>query len=97
MAVSNSYYVYQHLDDPEIIGIWTMDEFVAAIAPLFIGLLLRHSLIGAVCGGLAWWGLRRLKSGKSLAWVYGLVYWHVSGLIPLSRSVPPASHKVMVG
>ena len=46
MAAKGAYHVYQHLDDPEIIGIWTMDEFIAMTVPLLLGLVFRHVMIG---------------------------------------------------
>jgi conjugal transfer pilus assembly protein TraL len=97
MAVSTSFRVYQHLDDPEIIGVWTFDEFFAAILPLFIGLLLRHPLIGLVFGVAAWWALRKLKAGKSLWWLYGILYWYLSPMFPLWKGVPPSNFKILVG
>jgi conjugal transfer pilus assembly protein TraL len=92
----SDYYIYQYLDDPEVIGIWTIDEFLSVVLPFFMGLILNHPIIGLFSGIALWRILRKVKAGKSLGWVYGLIHWHLSGLIP-SNSVPPSSSRIMTG
>jgi conjugal transfer pilus assembly protein TraL len=96
MSNNREYRLYQHLDDPEVIGIWTIDEFLAVVLPFFMGLVLSHPIIGFACGLGLWWSLRKVKAGKTLAWVYGLLHWHMSGLVP-SKCVPPTSNRIMTG
>ena len=97
MAAKSAYHVYQHLDDPEIIAIWTVDEFVAMTVPLLLGLVFRHVFVGLLLCIACWWGLKKLKAGRSLDWAYGIVYWYASGTIAPMKGSPPSTYRVMVG
>lgn len=97
MASASTYMVYQHLDDPELIALWTIDEFLVLVVPFLFGLLFRQPLIGAVISYACYWGLKRLKAGKTLSWAYGLLHWYLSPVVSLSKGVPPSNFKVMVG
>ncbi len=44
----NRYTVPAHLDDPELIGFWTLDEFLAMIIPFAWGILSQHIFIGLI-------------------------------------------------
>ena len=58
------YSIPSHLDDPELIGFWTLDEFLAMAIPFVWGILSQHVVIGLVVSLLGWWGFRKLKAGK---------------------------------
>lgn len=96
MSNNRKYRIYQHLDDPEVIGIWTIDEFLSVVLPFFIGLILNHPIFGVACGLGFWWLLRKVKAGKTLAWVYGRLHWHMSILRP-TKAVPSSSNRIMTG
>ena len=40
--MSDKHIVPKHLDDPELIGLWTLDEFLAMIVPFSWGILTQH-------------------------------------------------------
>ena len=52
------YVIPGKLDEPERIGLWTMDEFVAMAGPFFVGILAQHIIWGICFGILGWWVLR---------------------------------------
>jgi conjugal transfer pilus assembly protein TraL len=97
MSTRNTYYIFQHLDDPTLIAIWTLDEFLALVGPLFFGLVIRHPAIGAIGSAVLWWSLKKLKAGRSFASIYGLIYWHLSGTIAPLKGTPPACARILVG
>ena len=43
---ADKYVIPTHLDDPELIGLWTLDEFLAMVLPFIWGILSQHILIG---------------------------------------------------
>ena len=48
------YSIPSHLDDPELIGFWTLDEFLAMAIPFVWGILSQHVVIGLVVSLLGW-------------------------------------------
>src|SRR3546814_16444281 len=72
---ADKYVIPTHLDDPELIGLWTLDEFLAMVIPFAWGLLSQHILIGMALSGAGWWGLRKAKAGRATSWLRHLAYW----------------------
>src|SRR3546814_5878028 len=62
---ADKYVIPTHLDDPELIGLWTLDEFLAMVIPFVWGILSQHILIGMLLSGAGWWGLRKAKAGRA--------------------------------
>jgi type IV conjugative transfer system protein TraL len=58
--MADKYLVPQRLDDPELIGFWTIDEFAGLLIPFTWGILAQHIFIGiaVLCG------LVRLAEGE---------------------------------
>ena len=48
------YVIPRRLDDPELIGLWTLDEFAGIIVPFTWGILSQHILIGIGMAFGAW-------------------------------------------
>ena len=48
--MTDKYLIPQRLDDPELIGLWTLDEFIAMVAPFVWGILSQHIVIGILSG-----------------------------------------------
>ena len=43
---ADRYAIPSHLDDPELIGLWTLDEFLAMVIPFVWGIMTQHIVIG---------------------------------------------------
>ena len=39
---ADMYAIPSHLDDPELIGLWTLDEFLAMVLPFVWGIMTQH-------------------------------------------------------
>lgn len=85
------------LDEPERIGLWTIDEFVAMAAPFVAGILTQHIVIGIVAGFMGWFGLRKAKAGRASSWVLHLAYWYLPSTVTGIRCVPPSFIRLMAG
>lgn len=93
----DKFVIPSHLDDPELIGLWTLDEFLAMVAPFIWGILSQHIIIGIAFGGAGWWGLRKAKAGRTASWLLHLAYWYLpSGLTGL-KATPPSYLRLMAG
>ena len=86
-----------HLDDPELIGFWTLDEFLSIILPFAWGILSQHILIGISASVLAWWGLRKLKAGRAVSWIIHSAYWYLPGAFMGLKATPPSHLRLMAG
>ena len=83
--------------DPELIGFWTLDEFLAMVIPFTWGILSQHIVIGIGLAVLGWWALRRAKAGRATSWLIHLAYWHLPGGFPSLKATPPSYLRLMVG
>ena len=91
------YVIPSKLDEPERIGLWTVDEFAAMAIPFVVGIMTQHVLLGIGFGFLGWWGLRKAKAGRATSWLIHAAYWHLpSGVIGV-RTVPPSYLRLMAG
>jgi len=91
------YVIPGKLDEPERIGLWTVDEFVAMAGPFVIGILAQHILFGIVFGTLGWWVLRKAKAGRAGSWLLHMAYWHLPPGVTGVRTVPPSHLRLMAG
>lgn len=91
------YVIPGKLDEPERIGLWTMDEFIAMAGPFVIGILTQHILFGIVFGTLGWWVLRKAKAGRAGSWLLHMAYWHLPPGVTGVRTVPPSHLRLMAG
>lgn len=94
---ADKYIVPSHLDDPELIGLWTLDEFLAMVIPFASGILSQHILIGLLFAVGGWWGLKKAKAGRAMSWLLHLAYWHLPATFTGLRATPPSYLRVMAG
>src|SRR3546814_15415373 len=86
---ADKYVLPTHLDDPELIGLWTLDAFLAPVIPFAWGILSHHILIGMALSGAGWWGLSTAKAGLATPWLLHMAYWYLpAGFTGLSSPHP---------
>ena len=93
----DQYSIPKHLDDPELIGFWTLDEFLVMVIPFTWGILAQHVVIGLLLALAAWFGYRKVKAGRSMHWVLPFAYWHLPGEFFGLKVAPPSHLRVMAG
>ncbi len=64
--MADRYLVPRRLDDPELIGFWTIDEFAGLLVPFAWGILAQHIIIGTALSGLTWFALSWYHPDKRL-------------------------------
>jgi len=93
----DQFLIPKHLDDPELIGFWTLDEFLVMLIPFAWGIVTQHIVIGLVVSVCSWLGYRKLRAGRSMYWVLHYAYWHLPGEFFGLKVAPPSSYRVMAG
>lgn len=91
------YVIPGKLDEPERIGLWTIDEFVAMAGPFVMGILVQHIIWGICFGILGWWVLRKAKAGRAGSWLIHMAYWYFPSGVMGIRAVPPSYLRLMAG
>lgn len=91
------YVIPGKLDEPERIGLWTIDEFVVMAGPFLIGILSQHIMWGICFGILGWWVLRKAKAGRAGSWLLHMAYWYFPSGVMGIQAVPPSYLRLMAG
>ena len=89
------YYIPRLLDAPPKAFYWEMDEFMAMVAPIGIGLIMGWFFIGAVLGLLAAYAIGKFKAGRGAYYMLHVLYWYI-GMGKL-KSTPPSYLREFVG
>jgi conjugal transfer pilus assembly protein TraL len=95
--MTDRYAIPRYLDAPELIGIWTLDEFVALVIPFVWGILNQQILLGIGLAVACWLGLRKAKAGRSPAWIIHLCYWYFPSSFAGLKATPPSHCRLMAG
>jgi conjugal transfer pilus assembly protein TraL len=93
----SKYSIPRHLDDPELIGFWTLDEFLVMVVPFIWGIMGGHILVAILLSTLGWFSYRKLKAGRSMSWILHFAYWHLPGPFFGLKVMPPSHLRIMVG
>ena len=93
----DKYQIPRRLDDPELIGLWTIDEFLALVIPFAWGILAQHIFLGIAIALSAWFALRKAKAGQATSWLLHAAYWYLpSGFVGL-KLTPPSHCRLLAG
>ena len=95
--MSDKYFVPRRLDDPELIGLWTLDEFLGLAIPFAWGILSQHILLGVPLSFGAWWVLRKAKAGRASSWVVHAAYWYLGESFVRLKATPPSHCRRLAG
>jgi len=95
--MSDKYLIPRRLDDPELIGLWTLDEFIALVVPFAWGILSQHLFVGLVLSLVGWFVLRKAKAGRASSWLLHLAYWHLPPGFTGMKRTPPSHCRLLAG
>lgn len=95
--MADRYVIPRHLDAPELIGLWTVDEFIAMMVPFVWGILSQHILVGLVSALGAWFGLKKAKAGRATSWVLHCAYWYLPSSFVGMKLTPPSHCRLLAG
>lgn len=95
--MNERYRVLKTLDAPELIGLWTLDEFLALFIPFIWGVLNGHIIIGMGISLAGWFGLKKAKAGRSVSWIIHSCYWYLPSTVSGMKLTPPSHCRVLAG
>lgn len=95
--MADKYTIPKHLDDPELIGLWTLDEFLAMVIPFAWGILSQHIILGIIFALGGWFALRKAKAGRASSWVIHVAYWYLGDAFVRLRLTPPSYCRLLAG
>ncbi len=88
--MADRYLVPRRLDDPELIGFWTIDEFAGILIPFAWGILSQHIFIGIGLAAGAWLALRKAKARGAGSALVHAAYWYLPGSFLGLKATPPS-------
>ena len=95
--MADTYLVPQRLDDPELIGFWTIDEFAGLLIPFAWGILAQHIIIGTGLAAVPWFALRKAKRSGASSKLVHAAYWYLPGSILGLKATPPSHCRLLAG
>ena len=95
--MADRYLLPRRLDDPELIGLWTIDEFLGLIIPFAWGILAQHILVGIFLAFIVWFALRKAKSGRTATHLLHAAYWCLPGSFLGLKATPPSHCRLLAG
>ena len=97
MDENQKYYIPKYLDEPMRIILWTIDEVLAFIIPVFLIYVLSNQLLfGILLGLINFLLLKKLKGEQGAYFLRALIYWHLPQIIKL-RKTPPSFIREYIG
>ena len=95
--MADPYIIPRRLDDPELIGFWTIDEFVGLLVPFVWGIAAQHILIGIGLSAITWFALRKLKQANTGPKLVHAAYWYLPGSLFGLKTTPPSHLRIFAG
>lgn len=95
--MADKHLILSRLDDPELIGLWTLDEFLAMVVPFTWGILTQHILVGLGLAFICWRILKRAKGDRELGWLVQVCYWYVPSSVMGWKALPPSHCRLLAG
>ncbi|MBI3440932.1 MAG: type IV conjugative transfer system protein TraL [Proteobacteria bacterium] len=86
------YSIPSHLDDSIKFFMWDMDEAMAFLAPLGMGIFAGWPMVGGALGLGCAWALTKLKKGRGTKFIRHVGYWYLPFEKPFKGTRVPPSH-----
>ncbi len=97
MTNRNAYRIPQHLDDPEKLGFWTIDEVGVFLLPVILGIIGKAFLTGLITGCAMGYFLTKAKGSDQANILLYAVYWYLPHRFFNFRFTPPSYQRLLVG
>lgn len=93
----DKYSIPRYLDDPFKIAFLTIDEIMALVIPLLLGLFMFNApLFGIIVGCCFMLGVKAIKGDEGHYFMYHVAYWYLPQFIKY-HSTPPSHIREILG
>jgi type IV conjugative transfer system protein TraL len=89
------YNIPRLLDAPPKAFYWDVDEFMATLAPIGIGMILEWFFAGVILGVVLGYSISKLKAGRGAYYMVHWLYWTLN--IGSKRVTPPSFIREFIG
>lgn len=97
MSEYDNHIILHHLDDPLRILKWTIDEALILIGPIFFGIAADHFVMGMMCAGVGFWGLKKIKQRLGSMGLKHMFYWYLPHNKRQLPTSPPSCKREYLG
>ena len=97
MTSQNRYRIPKHLDDPEKLGFWTIDEAGAFLLPVILGIIGKVFITGFIAGCVTVYLLKKAKGTEQANILLSVAYWYLPYRFFNLSFTPPSYQRRLVG
>jgi conjugal transfer pilus assembly protein TraL len=84
----------KHLDDPTRFLLWSVDEAMSFMVPVFFGVMLGHGIIGLILSIFSYKFWKKVKgNGAGRSIIKGLLYWYYPKSVSGLNATPDSSNR----
>ena len=87
------FYIPKHLDDAPRFLLWSIDEAMSAILPIFLGIMTNMGIFGPILAVISFKSWKKIKGSGRQGLVKRLIYWHYPRDILGLKATPDSSIK----
>ena len=85
------FYIPKHLDDAPRFLLWSIDEAMSALVPVFLGAVLSLGLFIPIFAIICYKSWKRIKGSGGQGFVRAIIYWYYPKLILGLVATPDSS------
>lgn len=87
------FYIPKHLDDPPRFLLWSMDEAMSAMLPIFLGTMMGLGIIGPILSIISFKSWKKIKGSGGQGLLRSIIYWYYPRDLLDLKSTPYSSIK----
>jgi len=87
------FYIPKHLDDAPRFLLWSIDEAMSAMIPIFLGTFMGIGIFGPVLAIISFKSWKKIKGSGGQGLLKKLIYWHYPRSVLGLKSTPDSSVK----
>jgi len=91
------FYIPKHLDDAPKFLLWTIDEAMSAMIPIFLGIMMGMGLFGPILAIVCFKSWKKIKGSGGQGFLRILIYWNYPREILGLKATPESAIKNYIG
>ncbi len=91
------FYIPRHLDDAPRFLLWSVDEAMSALIPVFLGAMMSMGILTPILAIISFKSWKKIKGSEGQGFIKLLIYWHYPRGVLGLKSTPDSSVKYYIG